>query len=259
MSHTARRTRPTLLARALGLAFGLTLALAGPSYAAATHDYQPDYQRIEAASWQADVAALGAVSGELNALAGDSAEAALAAAYADYRLANAGLADAKNNDAAIGAALERARQRLEALAARAEPQQAEALAMLAGVYGLQIARSPLKGPLLGAKANQSIAEALRLAPEQPRVRLFAGITRLYTPALFGGDRALAIADFDGVIARMPRAEASAANWGLNDALLWRAVALKADGRRDEARASVQQVLDAAPQHGWAKRLLAGLR
>jgi tetratricopeptide (TPR) repeat protein len=245
----------------LVLALSLALSGANAAHAAGGHDYLPDYQRIEAASWQADVAGLSALSGELNALAGagTEAEAALAAAYVDYRLANAGLADAKHNDAAIDAALERARQRLESLAGRAEPRQAEALAMLAGVYGLQIARSPLKGPLLGMKAGQAIAEALRLAPEQARVRLFAGINKLYTPALFGGDRELAIADFDSVIARLPRSEASAANWGLNDALLWRGLALKAVGRRDEARASVQQVLDAAPQHGWAKQLMAGLR
>lgn len=215
--------------------------------------------RIQAANWAADVPALQALCRELDqaASAGSDAEGRYVAAYCDYRVAHAGKKDTASHEPAMNAALDRAEARLTALGAEAGPYQAEALALLSSVYGLQIGLSPLKGFTLGPKAGKAIARAEALAPANPRVQLFKATGKLFTPALFGGDRAEAVRALDQAIAALPAGHSDAVNWGLEDAYVWRSIALS-ETDPAAAKASLEQALAVAPDYGWARYQLARL-
>lgn len=220
--------------------------------------YDAYFERIQRASWHADSLALQSLSGELAPLATSAAtpEAQYLAAYADYRLANAAQRERKPGLSAP--ALLRAQNLLEALSARQSPWQADALALLSAVYGLRIGLDPSGNAALGMKSGAAIEQATRLAPDNARVQLFAGIAKLYTPAMYGGSALQAIAAFDLAIADAKASAPSAANWGLDDAYLWRGIAQKTAGKLDAARASYRQALAVAPEHGWAAQLLSSV-
>lgn len=228
------------------------------AFAPAVHagSYDPYFERIQRASWHADSVALERLSAELAPLAAtapQAPEAQYLAAYADYRLATAG--QRERQPGMPVPALLRAQQRLEALSVRQSPWQADALALLSAVYGLRISLDPSGSAALGMKSGAAIEQAKRLAPDNARVQLFAGIAKLYTPAMYGGSVEQAIAAFDLAIADAKASAPSAANWGLDDAYLWRGIAQKTAGKLDAARASYQQALAVAPEHGWAAQLL----
>ena len=215
------------------------------------------FDRIQTASWHADIPALTELSKQLNTTAANNdAETGYAAAYADYRLACAGMKDPKQYSAVTDAALERADNRLSTLSQRETPYQAESLALLSTVYGMKIGISPAKSPVLGIMSGRAIAQAEKLAPDNPRVQLFKGVGKLYTPAMFGGDRAQALTAINAAIATLSGQRGSTVNWGLDDAYIWRGIALQSGGQANEAKASFEKALAVAPEHEWAKHLLA---
>lgn len=233
----------------------LLVAFASPLAAQAAAS--PYFNSIQSASWHADIAALQDLSRQLQAAAvNNDPETVYAAALADYRLANAGMKDEKQYRYVIDAALDRAENLLEKLSRCDTKYQAESLALLSSVYCTKIGISPIKGPVLGIKSGSAIAQAEKLAPDNPRVQLFKGLGKLYTPAIFGGDREGAMAAFNAAIAYLPKEQFSASNWGLDDAYIWRGIALKSAGRAAEARASFEQALAIAPESKWIKHLLA---
>ncbi len=217
-------------------------------------------ERIQVASWHADVAALSTISKELQTAAenGDP-ETNYAAAYADYRLANAGQKDLKQYRELIDTVLDRAEEKLEALGNHDNAYQAESLALLSSVYGVKIGLSPIKGTILGIKSGNAIAKAEQLAPNNPRVQLFKGVGKLYTPPLFGGDRVAAMVALNLAINQLQNEPKSAINWGLEDAYIWRGIAEKSAGKKDAARLSFEQALMVAPEQAWAKYLIAELQ
>ena len=240
----------TLSALLSALLLTPTLALAG------AHD--SDYQKIQEASWHGDLGALTALSRALATHADlnrNDAESNYVAAYADYRIAGAGQRNLEANRNAIGDALQRAQQRLETLSTRATPMQAEALALLSSVYGLEISMEPVKGLTVGIKAGTTIAQAEKLDPSNPRVLLMKGIGKLFTPPLFGGGREDAMLSFQAGIAQLPPERYTAVNWGLDDLYIWRGIAEQGAGELTKARASFKQALVVAPQSQWATIML----
>ncbi len=251
----ARTTRrPGIGSLMPGVAFSFALALPLAAYA---DPFDSHFDRIQTATWHGDVAALSALGKELNTAAeSNDPQAVYAAAYADYRLAGACRKQMKQCADAVDTALDRAESRLRTLGESATPYQAEALALLSTIYGLKIARSPIKGMLLGNLAGNAIDRAAKLAPDNPRVLLLKGVAKLNTPGFFGGDRDAAIQAFDAAIERLPRDRFTATNWGLDDAYVWRGIALKSAGRLKEAQASFERALQVAPEQEWARELLS---
>ena len=216
------------------------------------------YQRIQTARWHGDIAELSAVSSDLHRSAAQSndPDLQLAAAVADYRLAGQASHQAKPDIDSADAALSRAQATLETLTAGQAGNQAEALALLASVYGMEIGLHPIKGMLLGPKSGAAIRQAEKLAPTNPRVLLSKGIGKLFTPPLFGGSREEAITAFNAVVSQLPVSAFTPTNWGLDDAYIWIGIAHDQAGEAAAARASWQQALNVAPESGWAKHLLA---
>jgi tetratricopeptide (TPR) repeat protein len=142
-------------------------------------------------------------------------------------------------------------------AIRLDPRFAEAKALLAGVYGAQMADSPMSGMTLGPRAGSLRREALAAEPNNPRVVLQEGLSAFHTPPMFGGSlekaetslrRALALFAQEPVSRPWP-------NWGRFDAHVWLGQALAKKGDRVGARAEYEAALRVAPRSEWVLRVL----
>jgi tetratricopeptide (TPR) repeat protein len=221
------------------------------------------YLRIKSAADRADIDGLEQVVRELDAQRVKDGATLLAASVADYRIATVAQRDRKHDAARIDAAIERAESRLTTLTDRdaSSPDapsprlRAEGLALLASVWGLHIRMHPVQGPFLGLKASRALAQAHAMAPNDPRVRLAQGLHALHVPPVFGGDLQQALVTFEQVATLIPVEQASAVNWGLDDAWLWRGFTLRALKRPADARAAFQQALAIAPDNEWARALV----
>jgi tetratricopeptide (TPR) repeat protein len=126
---------------------------------------------------------------------------------------------------------------------------------LAGVSGAFAAMR------FGPRSFKLLDEAVETAPQDPRVALLNGISRLNAPRAFGGGaakgepelrRALQLYADDRNVSPLPV-------WGRADAHLWLGIALDQQGKTAEARAEFQRALALAPGHRWiTDELLPGL-
>ena len=134
---------------------------------------------------------------------------------------------------------------------------AEAHGLLAGVFGMKIAKSPMKGILLGPRSSTYLDRALALEPDNPRLVLQLGVSKFNTPAMFGGSakeaeallrRALALFEKEPPDRPWP-------NWGRFDAHAWLGQALVKRGDVAGARAEYDRAAALAPQSGWLRFVL----
>lgn len=140
---------------------------------------------------------------------------------------------------------------------KSDPGNAEAQGLLGSVYGLQIAQSPMKGILLGARASGALDRAVEGEPDNARVLLLQGIGAFNTPAMFGGGLAKAerfLRRSLELFAREP-VDKPWPNWGRFDAHVWLGQALVKKGDRAGARAEYDKALAIAPGSGWVRYAL----
>lgn len=133
----------------------------------------------------------------------------------------------------------------------------QALALRGAVNG-QIAGSGgmVAGMRNGPRAFSLLDEALKQAPQDARVALLNGMTRLNAPRAFGGGPAKAEPELRRAIALFAtdRPAAGAPRWGLVDAHIWLAITLEQAGKMAEARAELARALEISPGHAWALSL-----
>lgn len=171
-------------------------------------------------------------------------------AYANYRLSiMAGLTG--QQDQAVQA-LDLAQSTLEQLTA-AQPE-AESLALLSSVYGMQIGNNPLKGALYGPKSNKTIQQATKLDPANPRVVLIKAISAYNTPAAFGGSKQSAI-DLSSKAIELYAQPCQQLCWGHAEAYTWRGLAKQELGDKAGAIADWTKAIEVEPSYGWARFLL----
>lgn len=176
-------------------------------------------------------------------------------AYAQYRLAVTASVTGKD-EALVKNALTAAAQRLELLSRSGDARmQAEALALLASVRGMQAGLSPLKGIYYGRLSDNAVQAAAALDAHNPRLLLVQAILAYQTPALFGGSTKDALHYADAAVAAFSQS-CSGICWGAEEAYLWRGLAKKANGDIEGANADWQRALQQAPDYGWARQLLA---
>lgn len=170
-------------------------------------------------------------------------------AYALHRRASALIVEGRAKDAR--AMLEESAEVAQTAAALGAGAHAVALegavtGQLAGVVGgLSVMR-------LGPRSFRLLDAALEALPNDPRVALLNGISRLNAPRAFGGGavkgeaelrRALRL--FEGDPNRTPLPI-----WGLVDAHIWLGIALEQLDRPAEARVELQRALALSPGHRW---------
>ena len=103
-------------------------------------------------------------------------------AYANYRLAIT--ANIVGQIELAAQSLNSAQLTLEALLNG--QASADTQALLAAVYGMQIALDNSKGAEYGMKTAILLKQASQLEPQNPRVSLVKAINAFYTPSIFGG-------------------------------------------------------------------------
>lgn len=171
-------------------------------------------------------------------------------AYANYRLSiMAGLTGQQDQAAQ---ALDVAQSTLEQLTS-AQPE-AESLALLSSVYGMQIGNNPLKGALYGPKSNKAIQQAIKLDPANPRVALIKAISAYNTPAAFGGSKQSAI-DLSSKAIELYAQPCQQLCWGHAEAYTWRGLAKQELGDKAGAIADWTKATEVEPSYSWARFLL----
>jgi len=138
-----------------------------------------------------------------------------------------------------------------------------ALALRGAVTGQLAGVSGILGAMrLGPRAFRLLDEAVERAPDDPRVALLNGITRLNAPKAFGGGPAKGEPELRRSITLFAeeRSTAPAPTWGHAYANIWLGIALHELERHDEARSALERALALAPGHVWVERdLLPRLR
>ena len=171
-------------------------------------------------------------------------------AYANYRLAiMAGITGQKDQ---AEQALDLAQSTLEQLTG--EQPQADSLALLSSVYGMQIGNNPLKGALYGPKSNKAIAQAAELEPANPRVVLIKAINAYSTPTAFGGSKQSAI-ELSSKAIELYAQPCQQICWGHAEAYTWRGLAKQELGDKAGAIADWTKAMEIDSSYGWAKFLL----
>lgn len=183
------------------------------------------------------------------------------AEYAESPTAANALAVARAKYGAVGACFahqdEESAKQLLAEAAKLtkkllkEDGGAEAHALHAGILGMKIALSPVKGPFLGPQAGKQAARAMELEPDNPFVRLQHSNNLFYTPPAFGGDLQLAIQGFQAAALGF-EAQGTENNWPYLQCLAMLGQAQQADGQREAARSTYQKALATAPGFRWVR-------
>jgi tetratricopeptide (TPR) repeat protein len=171
-------------------------------------------------------------------------------AYANYRLSIMAGLQGQNDQAEQ--ALDLAQATLEQMTAT-QPQ-AESLALLSGVYGMQIGNNPLMGALYGPKADKAIKKAAELEPENPRVVLVKAIAAYNTPAAFGGSKQGTI-ELSSKAIELYAQPCQQMCWGHAEAYTWRGLAKQELGDKAGAIADWNKAVTLEPSYGWAKFLL----
>ncbi|MCU8044764.1 MULTISPECIES: tetratricopeptide repeat protein [unclassified Shewanella] len=171
-------------------------------------------------------------------------------AYANYRLAISANVMGQKTLASI--ALTTAQTTLEAL--ETSQANAESLALLSSVYGMQIALDNSKGATLGMKSAKAIASAEQLEPQNPRVALVKAIAAYNTPAIFGGSMQNAKTLATTAIERFAQ-PCDNICWGEAEAYTWRGLAKQELGDSQGAIEDWQQAIKVQADYGWAKFLL----
>jgi tetratricopeptide (TPR) repeat protein len=217
--------------------------------------------RIEQAYYRADISALVEIAGTLAAGQGDGSQTAKYVdyyiGYANYALAN--LLIGRDNGKA-GDCLDKAEPALQRAIA-ADPGFAEAHALLAAVYGLEIALHPWKGMWLGRRIGKLMDRAEALAPHNPRITLLRAGNDYHKPAAFGGDKPQALLEFGQAIAEFAHdapGDPDTPTWGKAEAYALRARAEAASGDEAAARRDYQAALALAPDYVAVRNALSKL-
>ncbi len=241
-SRTGRGARPST-----GLAVTLAYLVAMPSALASIGESE-----ITAAYHAEDTTGLELL--RLNLDPNDDRDAYLAG-YLDWRLG--GLLVGQQHTKEADRVLRRGQETLQALNRR--QHSAESLAMLSGIVGMRIGIRPVtRGMTLGRKASKTIDRALKLEPDNPRVRLIAGIAKLNAPKMFGGSVEAAIAHFDHALAAIADSGTGRYDWGEADVYIWRGNARRRGGDEAAARQDYARAVAVAPDYEWPKTLLGEL-
>lgn len=178
-------------------------------------------------------------------------------ALADYRIADYLLAAGEENKAAASEHLKTTVEHLQK-AIEIDPQAVEAYSLLSSAYGRQIGLNPIKGVVLGRRAQKALKKAAQIAPDNPRVALCMAIRDFNTPGMFGGSKEKGLRGFQRAAELFAQQEPSAPiypTWGHSRTYAWLGLAHQDRGELALARAAFAKALAINPDFSWVKNVL----
>ena len=176
--------------------------------------------------------------------------------YAMYRRAGLLMGQRKNKEAKD--VLAEADRVLETSAKKLD--WPETVALRAAVLGQMIGAdggNPITAMRNGMRSGSLMSNAVEAGKDNPRVWILKGSGDLFTPKMFGGgaDKAEQSLKKALVLLENDRPEPPRPAWGHVDVHVWLGQAYAVQGRKDEARAEYQKVLELVPNHGWVSYIL----
>jgi hypothetical protein len=234
----------------------LVVPTAGAQTDATTNEWPQLTARLEGAVLRGQSNELRSIRADLLRRAQNPSSSAdlvqYAIAYVGWRMAT--LPDVPEREQ--GDLLDDGVSRMQGLVTK-DGKNAEAHALLGSIYGLQIGRAPMKGMILGPRANGALDRAAKEAPANPRVVLVQGISAFNTPALFGGgtDKAERLLRRSIELFASESPSKTWPNWGRFDAHAWLGQTLLSKGDRAGARAEYDKAQAIAPDSAWLRYVL----
>ncbi len=139
-----------------------------------------------------------------------------------------------------------------------KPDWGEPKAALSAIYGLVIANSPMKGMFYGVKSSSLADQAINNQSESPFVHKVYGGSKLYTPAMFGGDADEAASALEKAIAIYEQNDDTENNWLYLESLVNLSMAYQKIDKTDMAKKTLEKSLELEPEYGWAMSILSSL-
>lgn len=138
------------------------------------------------------------------------------------------------------------------------PNFAEAWALLGEAYGTKASGGMLSGMRYGPKAGRITKKALKIAPENPRVRFINAMGLLMTPSMFGGSTKGAIKEFKKAAELFRTCQPKnklMPGWGHAEVYAWLGNAYKKAEMYKKTKMAYKQALKVDPDYGWVKHKL----
>ena len=138
---------------------------------------------------------------------------------------------------------------------RVNSKSAETLALLGTIYGIKISLDNQDMMVYGPKSNQVIAQALALAPDNPRVLLQAGINKMYTPEFYGGSKTEALRLFAKAVSIFDSSsgmDSLKPDWGRLESLAWLGRCYAEQKDFAKAVGVYKKALSENPDYAWIK-------
>jgi tetratricopeptide (TPR) repeat protein len=171
-------------------------------------------------------------------------------AYANYRLASFYHAQQDNDkvDKVADDAIDHLQKALDL-----NSEFADGYAMLSSMYGEKIAVSPIKSVYYGPKAGAAMNKALEIEPNNPRAYLMDGISKYYTPKLFGGGIENAREALQEAVKFFKTYKSKSEfypGWGERETYAWLGIIAKENDDFEQARKYYEQALAIDSNYGW---------
>ena len=131
---------------------------------------------------------------------------------------------------------------------------AEGKTLLAAVYMMKIAGSPMSSVTLSSKIHSLLDDAEKIKPEFPRISLVRGLMKYNTPRIFGGSYEDALKNFNKSISLYEKQNEDSASRdsGYLEALTWAGRSQEQLENFEAALFFYKKVLSIEPDFGWVK-------
>jgi tetratricopeptide (TPR) repeat protein len=136
--------------------------------------------------------------------------------------------------------------------------ESEGKTLLAAVYMMKIAKSPMAAVSLAPKISELLMEAEDSNPANPRSYLIDGMMKFNTPKTYGGSFELAGDNFRKAVSIYEKQDTTFTlrpSWGYLEALTWLGRSLEQLNNNESAKFMYQKVLSIQPEFGWVKYVL----
>ncbi len=131
----------------------------------------------------------------------------------------------------------------------------EGKTLLAAIYMMKIATSPMSAVTLSPKINGLLDEAESLNPRNPEAYMIRGMMKYNTPEMFGGSYTDAVKNFSKAEELFENSADSIIvnkNWGKLEALAWLGKSYEKLNRPDAAKFVYKKALSLEPDFTWIK-------